>query len=173
MSVPTVTPRTTSRVPHDDIEPCHAVLYYAPQVRKAFLVVGLKGTWRGCFGGRAAALDPAPAAVVSMLFPRFKPSPVARAVPSVWEAALPDAVPAARSAGVDAALRALPGDTVDGPELAEAAPLAAAASAACGAPGCPLGAGMAFLALPQAPNLSPWQAVRALCDYRGDDRSAS
>ncbi|MDX3695857.1 hypothetical protein PV726_37190, partial [Streptomyces europaeiscabiei] len=87
MSVPTVTPRTTSRAPHDVIEPCHVVLYYAPQVRGSFLVVGLKATWRGCFGGRAAALDPVPAAVVTTLFPHFRPSPVARAVPAVWEAA--------------------------------------------------------------------------------------
>ncbi|MFM9699613.1 SCO6745 family protein [Streptomyces europaeiscabiei] len=170
MSVPTVTPRTTARAPHDVIEPRHAVLYHAPHVRESFLVVGLKATWRGCFGGRASALDPAPAAVVTTLFPlpHSKPSPVARAVTSVWEAALPDAVLAARSAGVDAALRALLGDTVDGPELAEDAPLAAAAAAACDAPGCALGAGMAFLALPQASHLALWQAVTALCEHRGD-----
>ncbi|WP_051947658.1 SCO6745 family protein [Streptomyces scabiei] len=68
----------------------------------------------------------------------------------------------------EAALRALLGDTVDGPELAEAAPLAAAAAAACDGPGCALGAGMAFLALPQAPHLALRQAVTALCEYRGD-----
>ncbi|QFQ95101.1 hypothetical protein F9278_01590 [Streptomyces phaeolivaceus] len=173
MSAPTVAPRSTARALHDVIEPYHAVLYYAPQVQEAFADIGLKGMWRGYFGGRAAPLGPAPAAVVTALFHHFKPSLVARAVPSVWEAALPDDILTARLTGVDAALRALLGDTVDGPDIAEAASLAVAAGAACGAPGRPLGAANAALALPEAPHLRLWQAVTTLREYRGDGHVAA
>ncbi|MDX3588220.1 hypothetical protein OG920_02285 [Streptomyces europaeiscabiei] len=173
MSAPTVTPRTTARALHDVIEPYHAVLYYAPQVQEAFSDVGLKGMWRGYFGGRAAPLGPAPAAVVSALFHHFEPGLVARAVPSVWDAALPDDILAARLAGVDAALRALLGDAVDGTDVAEAASLAASAAAACGAPGRPLGAANAVLALPRAPHLALWQAATTLREYRGDGHVAA
>ncbi|MEI5522202.1 hypothetical protein WB401_02925 [Streptomyces brasiliscabiei] len=173
MSAPAVAPRTTARALHDVMEPYHAVLYYAPQVQEAFADIGLKGMWPGYFGSRAAPLGPAPASVVTALFHHFKPALVARAVPSVWEAAPPDDILAARLAGVDAALRALLGRTVDGPDIAEAAFLAASAAAACGAPGRPLGAANAALPLPGPPHLALWQAVTTLREYRGDGHVAA
>lgn len=174
MSAQTVAPRSRVRALHDVLEPYHAVLHYAPQVQEAFGEIGLKGTWRGYFGGRAAPLGPVPAAVVTALFHHFKPSLVARAIPSVWEMALPDDVLTARLVGVDAALRALLGDEVDGPDIAEAASLAAAAAAAVGdAPGRPLGAANAALELPEPPHLALWQAATTLREHRGDGHVAA
>ncbi|WP_200304906.1 SCO6745 family protein [Streptomyces adelaidensis] len=163
----------SSRSESDLLEPYHAVLHYAPQVREAFGDIGLKGGWRCYFAGRAAPLGRVPAAVVTALFHHFKPSLVAQAIPSVWETVTPEEAVAARLAGVDAALRSLLGDAVDGPELAEAASLAATAASACGAPGRPLCAANSALELPAPPHLALWQAATTLREHRGDGHVAA
>lgn len=173
MSAPAVTRRDPARALHDVLEPYHAVQYYAPQVYEAFRGVGLSGTWRGYFGGRAAPLGAVTAPVVAAAFYHFRPSLVAAAVPAVWEAATPEQVLAARLDGVDAALRAVLGDAVDGPELAEAASLATAAAAACSAPGRPLGAANAALVPSSVPHLALWQAATTLREFRGDGHVAA
>lgn len=173
MSAPAMTRWSPARALYNVLEPYHAVQYYAPQVQEAFKAIGLTGTWRGYFGGRAAPLGPVPAPVVTALFHHFKPSLVARAIPAAWAAASPEDVLTARLAGVDGALRALLGDAVDGPEIAEAASLATAAAAACGAPGRPLGAANAALELPAPPHLALWQAATTLREHRGDGHVAA
>ncbi|MDX2528947.1 SCO6745 family protein [Streptomyces europaeiscabiei] len=173
MSAPAVARRDPARVLHDVLEPYHAVLYYAPQVYEAFRGVGLSGTWRGYFGGRAAPLGAVTAPVVTAAFYHFRPSLVAAAVPAVWETAAPEKVLAARLAGVDAALRAVLGDVVDGPELAEAASLATDAAGACTVPGRPLGGANAALEPPTAAHLALWQAATTLREFRGDGHVAA
>ena len=60
-------------------EPLHAVTYFAPEARAAFVGAGLRGFWRGYFAGRAAPLGAVPAAPVTALFYSFAPAMVARA----------------------------------------------------------------------------------------------
>src|SRR3954451_21286151 len=85
-------------------EPLHVVTYFTPEARSAFEAAGLRGFWRGYFGGRAAPLGPVgPAPVVASFF-SFAPPMVARALPDVWQRAEPAAVLRARLDGARAAL---------------------------------------------------------------------
>src|SRR5580700_1020833 len=88
-------------------EPIHAVTYFAPEARTAFAEAGLRGFWRGYFGGRAAPLGPAGAAVVTASFFNFAPAFVARAIPAVWDLITPEDALATRLAGAEAALSTL------------------------------------------------------------------
>src|SRR5262249_2438087 len=45
-------------------EPIHAVTYFAPEARDAYLAAGLRGYWRGYFAGRSAPLGSVDAAPV-------------------------------------------------------------------------------------------------------------
>lgn len=158
-------------------ETYHCVTYFTPQARAATDALGCKGGWMGYFGGRAAPLGAASPELVTAVFYNFHPSRVARALPDAWRIAEPRRFLEARLAGVDAALRDMLGDgTLRGPELAEAAELAAVAAANAPTAGRPLGAANAALqlsgpALP--PHLALWQATTVLRESRGDGHVAA
>src|SRR5689334_18393802 len=84
-------------------EPVHALTYFTPEGRAAYEAVGLRGYWRGYFGGRSAplgAVEPAP--VVGAFF-NFAPRMVERALPDIWRRASPEAALEARTTGAAAA----------------------------------------------------------------------
>src|SRR3954466_1046524 len=87
-------------------EPLHVVTYFTPEARSAFEAVGLRGFWRGYFGGRAAPLGPVGAAPVVAAFFGFARRMVERAVPDVWLRAAPEQALQARMDGAVAALAA-------------------------------------------------------------------
>jgi Helix-turn-helix family len=157
-----------ARHAHTVLDLYHAVTYLAPQAQGAFQALGLTRPWSGYFAGRAAPLGAVGWPLVSALFYHFKPSMVAAELPRAWKIADPEQVLTARSDGADAALRALLGDGVQAPELAEAAELAAVAAGSCTPPARPLGAANAALPLPREPHLALWQALTTLREFRGD-----
>lgn len=160
----------TARSLYQAFEPIHVVTYFAPQAREAYEAAGLRGYWRGYFGGRAAALGRAPATTVTALFGSFAPGMVARAIPSVWELLPPEQVLEARLVGATSALRAL---ELDEGEVAEAGEIARAAVEAAGMDGRALGAAEAAQAWPEDPLGQLWRAATVLRELRGDGHIAA
>jgi hypothetical protein len=149
-------------------EPVHAVTYFAPAARAAFEAVGLRGYWRGYFGGRAAPLGPVGAAPVVASFFSFAPGMVSRALPDVWSRADPATALDARRAGAHAALT----DLLAGADVAEAADLLREAAAEVPTTGRPLAAANAALPWPDDPLDVLWQAATVLREHRGDGHVA-
>ncbi|WP_406151936.1 SCO6745 family protein [Streptomyces sp. NBC_01012] len=157
------------------LEPLHAVFYYAPEVfdEAAALGYATDERWPSYFVWRAAPLGAAGAERVGAVFHSFSPETVGRYVPAGWDVAGPRAVLDARERAVDRAYRALFGDRVDGPELAEAAALARRAAEAADVAGRPLAAANAALPWPDAPHLVLWHAATILREHRGDGHIAA
>jgi hypothetical protein len=157
------------------IEPVHALLYYAPELTEEAATLGLATDerWPGYFALRSAPLGAAGPELVTATYYSFSPRMVAEYVPAVWSVADPAKVLDARLSGMDQALRALLGDRVDSPELAEAAALARRAAEAADLAGRPLAAANADLPWPDAPHLALWQAATVLREHRGDGHVAA
>jgi hypothetical protein len=154
-------------------EPIHAVLFFAPETRAATDGLGLKGGWMSYFGCRAAPLGAVSAAVVTSIFYGFHPHRVERAIPDAWASADPGQLLDARLSAMDAALRRLLGEAIDGPDVRRAASLATAAVDSADFSGRPLGAANAALGDPSAPHLQLWQALGAMREHRGDGHVTS
>jgi hypothetical protein len=151
------------------MEPYHAVVYFAPDVKSAFEELGLPGFWRGYFASRAAPMGSVPAEVVIATFYNFHPDMVRWAMSETWSRAAPAAVTAARVRLADRTLRAwLGGEAIASPDLAEAAGLARRAAADASALGRPLFAGYTALEWPAEPHLVLWHAATLLREHRGD-----
>jgi hypothetical protein len=153
------------------LEPCHAVVYFAPEGKDAYREVGLKGGWMGYFGSRGAAFGPVPAEVVIATFYNFAPPLVRRAIPDAWRLADTGDILAARLQVADAALNRLLGDMATAPEVEEAAELARAAAevaVAADLTGRPVFAAHAALPWPTPPHLVLWHAATLLREHRGD-----
>ncbi|WP_329125233.1 SCO6745 family protein [Streptomyces sp. NBC_01465] len=156
------------------LEPLHAVLYFAPEAFEESDRLGIKsGRWPSYFAWRAAPLGPVGSEQVASAFYSFSPETVAEHVPSVWDAADPETVLTARRRAVDRTYRALLGDRIDSPELAEAAALARRAAEAAVHAGRPLAAANAAQPWPDAPHLVLWQAATILREHRGDGHLAA
>ncbi|SNX61748.1 hypothetical protein SAMN06272735_3495 [Streptomyces sp. TLI_55] len=157
------------------LEPLHAVLYYAPEVFEEAAALGFdtKERWPSYFPFRAAPLGAVDAGRVASAFYSFSPRMVAEHVDAAWGIAPPEAVLAARLRGIDRAYRAIFGDRVDSPELAEAAALARRAAEAANTAGRPLAAANGALEWPDAPHLQLWQAATILREHRGDGHLAA
>ncbi|MFI6401362.1 hypothetical protein [Streptomyces sp. NPDC050548] len=157
------------------LEPLHAVLYYAPEVFEEAAALGYdtEERWPSYFPLRAAPLGPAGAERVTSAFYSFSPRMVAEHIDPAWRIASPDAVLKARLRGMDRAYRAIFGDRVDSPELAEAAALARRAAEAVTTAGRPLAAANAELPWPEEPHLQLWRAATILREHRGDGHLAA
>ncbi len=153
-------------------EPIHAVLFFAPETRAATDALGLKGGWMSYFGCRSAPLGTVSAAVVTSIFYGFHPRMVERAIPAAWMYAEPQQLIDARLSAMDAALRRLLGDAIEGSEVRRAASLATSAVDSADFSGRPLGAANAALAVPGEPHLQLWQALGAMREHRGDGHVA-
>jgi len=156
-------------------EPIHAVVYFAPDAREAFVAAGLRGFWRGYFAGRAAPLGPVGAPPVQAAFFSFAPSMVTRAMPEVWTHATPEAALRARADGAVAALGTLfaaagVGGTA---EVTEAADLLEQAVAALEPAGRVLGAANQAVPSYEQPLARLWQAATTLREHRGDGHIAA
>jgi hypothetical protein len=163
------TVRRCSRV----LEPLHSLIYFAPEHDERFAALGLK-PGRMCYlASRAAPMGPVGPEVVTATFYNFNPDLVARHIPAAWQRAAPADILRTRLAVADAVLRRFLGDAVDSAELAEAAELAATATAGAGTPGRPLYAGHRELDWPTEPHLRLWHAVTLLREYRGDGHLAA
>lgn len=150
------------------LEPLHAVVYFAPDVRAAGKAIGLKGYWDTYFAFRAAPLGPVGAAAVTGLFAGFEPGMVGRALPSAWSRASAEACLEARSAVSAGALRAA---GVSGDVCATAVSLLSALDLE--PTGRPLGAANAALPLPGDPVAALWQLATTVREHRGDGHVAA
>ena len=131
------------------MEPYHACVYFVPEAPEAYAAAGLKGGWMGYFASRSGAMGAVSAEVVIATFFGFAPPMVRRALPDAWALAAPEDVVRARYAAIDAGLRRILGDLVDGPAVREAAELACAALDGVSPAGRPLGAAWLALDVPE------------------------
>jgi hypothetical protein len=150
------------------LEPLHAVVYFAPQVRAAGKAAGLRGFWDTYFAFRAAPLGAVDAGGVVASFAGFEPSMVGRALPSAWSRASVDLCLATRSVVCAAVLREV-GVSVD----ACAAAVDALAPVVLEPTGRPLGTANAALPLPGDPVAALWQVATTLREHRGDGHVAA
>jgi hypothetical protein len=155
-------------------EPLHSMIFFVPEAQERYDALGVPAT-AGYFASRGGVFGAVGAGPVIATFYNFNPRIVARALPAVWEHVTPEAVLAARIDAADAALTRGLGETIESPELAEAAVLArrAAESATAYAAGRPLFAATAAQPWPDAPHLVLWHAQGVLREFRGDAHVAA
>jgi hypothetical protein len=162
----------TSRDMHE-LEPLHAMIYFAPEAQEEFAAFGLDNTASGYFPARAAALGPVPWQVVQATFFNFAPFAVEFGMTGAWDRVTPADLIAARYRGADRALRRLCGDLCDDPGLKEAVDLYRAATTDLPREGRPLYAGNAALAWPSEPHLAVWHGQTLAREFRGDGHIAA
>lgn len=157
------------------IEAVHALFWYSPDVfaEAAELGYEVDTRWPSYFAWRAAPLGAAGPERVASAFYSFSPRMVAEHVPAVWTVAPPERVLRARVRAVDRMYRALLGDAIGSPDLAEAASLARAAAEEAGTAGRPIAAANADLPWPDEPHLALWHAIGILREQRGDGHVAA
>ncbi len=164
------------------IEPIHAVLYFAPELREAAARSGLAEHGSTYFACRAAPLGRASAGLVTATFYGFSPTRVARSVPSMWELIEPAAALELRAEAAAAALARLLGPLRSEPATARAAELAVRAVEAAELAGRPLAAANAEVAREVAREVGAevgaddvrlWQALTTLREHRGDGHLAA
>jgi hypothetical protein len=152
------------------LEPIHAVFWYAPEVFEEAAALGyaVATRWPSYFAWRLAPLGAAGPRLAASACYSFSPDMVAEHVAGAWTVASPQQVLAARERAVDRMCRALLGDWIGSPELVEAAALAREAALAAGTAGRTLAAATADLPWPAEPHLVLWHAISLLREHRGD-----
>jgi hypothetical protein len=152
------------------LEPVHAVFWYAPEVFEEAAALGYEVAtrWPSYFAWRLAPLSAAGPRLATSACYSFSPGMVAGHVPAAWAVASPQQILAARMQAVDRMYRALVGDLIGSPALAEAADLARDAALAAGTAGRTLAAATADLPWPGEPHQVLWQAISLLREHRGD-----
>ena len=156
------------------LEPLHAMTYFAKESQVAMDSVGMKGFWMGYFAGRAAAMGPVGANLVTATFFNFHPSRVERAVPDCWNITSPGAILRARNDGMVNTLQAAVG--IDLQDLKSLAPLASTMAQAATADlgGRPLFAAHAAVPWPEeGPAMQAWWAATLIREHRGDGHIAA
>ncbi|HKI41350.1 MAG: hypothetical protein P4L48_12320 [Mycobacterium sp.] len=152
-------------------EPVHGVTYFAPEVRTALDGLGYRGFWMGYFAARSAPLGTVPQEVVTAIFYNFAPERVAKALPTAWQIAGPEAALRARQDSAVAALRRCGLDTDE--NVTVAAELAAKAARHAPLDGRPLFAANCALPWPDDPLAALWHAATLLREQRGDAHVAA
>ena len=157
------------------LEPVHAVFWYAPEVfeEAAGLGYDVATRWPSYFAWRLAPLGAAGLRLAASACYSFSPDMVAEHVPAAWAVASPQQVLAARERAVDRMYKALLGEQIGSPGLAEAAELAREAALAAGTAGRALAAANADLPWPGEPHLVLWHAINLLREHRGDGHIAA
>lgn len=157
------------------LEPVHALVYYAPEVVDEFARLGYATAtrWPAYFPLRSAPLTAPGPQRVAAAFYSFSPRMVAEHIRPAWDIADTGQVLAARMRGVDRMFRTLMDDRLGTPEFAELAGLVRRVANAAGTAGRPLAAGNADLPWPDEPHLVLWQATTIIREHRGDGHVAA
>ncbi len=160
---------------HRAVEPLHSQIYFAPELEERLTGLGLKAGRMAYFAGRAAAMGPVGAGVVTATFYNFSPSLVAHMIPRAWTIASPEQVLAVRLDAARASLTRLLGgpDAVAVPEVAELAVLLREACTVLTPEGRAHYAGHADLPWPDEPLLDLWHGATLLREHRGDGHVAA
>jgi hypothetical protein len=166
---------TAARRIWHQLEPIHAVFYYAPEVFAEAAALGYDVTtrWPSYFAWRLAPLGATGPQAAAAACYSFSPQVVAEHVPAAWEVASPQQILAARVDAVDSMYRTILGDQIGSAGLAQAAWLARDAALAADTAGRPLAAATADLPWPDEPHLVLWHAITLLREHRGDGHIAA
>jgi hypothetical protein len=152
------------------IEPLHAVTYFAPECRDAAKAAGLASFWMGYFAARSAPLGAVGPAVVEAIFFNFHPAMVARSIPDAWSLVEPADVLGMRTAAAAEALK------VRIPSIEEVAtsagPILDLVVAEANGSGRALFSANRQLGRPIDPVERLWQACTSLREHRGDGHVA-
>ena len=140
--------------------------YFAPEARAALDGLGYRGFWMGYFAARSAPLGAVPRDVVAAIFYNFARERVAKALPTAWEIAGPEAALRARQESAIAALRRY--GIGEDENVAVAAELAGRAARQAPLDGRPLFAANLALPWPEDPLAALWHATTLLREQRGD-----
>ncbi len=140
--------------------------YFAPEAREALNELGYRGFWMGYFAARSAPLGTVAPEVVTAIFYNFAPERVAKALPTAWRIAGPEAALCARQDSAVAALRRYGLDADE--NVTVAAELAAKAARNAPLDGRPLFAANRALPWPDEPLAVLWHAATLLREQRGD-----
>jgi hypothetical protein len=155
---------------YDRFEPVHAVTYFAPEARAALDGLGYKGFWMGYFAARSAPLGMATPELVTAIFHNFAPQRVAKALPTAWQIAGPEAALRARQDSAVEALRRY--GLKEDENVSAAAELAGKAARLAAVDGRPLFAANLALPWPDNPLAALWHATTLLREQRGDGHVA-
>lgn len=166
-------PERAGRRCYSVLNPYHSAHYFSPDLGRELAAVGVEDAGAAYFAVRAAPMGEVGPGAVTATFFNFRYELVAEHVPTVWEAAPPSVVLAARERAVDTTLRRLLGEgLIASKEVAEAAELALRATEACARTARPLYAAHADLPVPERPHLALWHATTLLREHRGDGHLA-
>jgi hypothetical protein len=157
------------------LEPIHAVFWYAPEVTAEAAALGydVMTRWPSYFAWRLAPLGAAGPRQGAAACYSFSPDMVARHVPAAWAIASPQRVLEAQERAVDRMYKTLLGDRIGSAELAEAADLTREAAQAADTAGRPMASAVADLPWPGEPHLVLWRAITVLREHRGDGHIAA
>ncbi|MET9319725.1 hypothetical protein ABZX75_05935 [Streptomyces sp. NPDC003038] len=170
----TLPPLAARRCWHAAINPLHATIYFSPDLAKELAALGVTDPVAVNLASRAAAMGAVGSGTVTATFYNYRQDLVARHLPAVWDSATPEQVLAARLRAADTTLRRLLGaETIESPELAEAAGLAMRAAEGCTRHARTLYAAHADLPVPEEPHLLLWHATTLLREHRGDGHLAA
>ncbi|MFJ3202166.1 hypothetical protein [Streptomyces sp. NPDC086989] len=159
---------------HAAINPLHATIYFSPDLGKEFAALGVTERPAVNLASRSAAMGAVGAGTVTATFYNYRHDFVARHLPAVWATITPQQALDARLRAADSTLRRLLGaETIESPELAEAADLALRATEGCTRHARTLYAAHADLPVPEEPHLRLWHATTLLREHRGDGHLAA
>ncbi|MER7461433.1 hypothetical protein [Streptomyces sp. NPDC097981] len=169
-----IPPRAARTCWHAAINPLHATIYFSPDLGKEFAALGVTERPAVNLASRSAAMGAVGAGTVTATFYNYRHDFVARHLPAVWDTITPEQALDARLRAADSTLRRLLGaETVESPELAEAADLALRATEGCTRHARTLYAAHADLPVPEEPHLRLWHATTLLREHRGDGHLAA
>jgi Helix-turn-helix family len=156
-----------SRKAWGDLEVLHVVGYFAPEVSREYVDLGLHESL-SYFAARSAAFGEAGPGLTVATFYVFAPWLVGAALPEAWRTTTPAAVVEARRRGMTTALRGLLGE----PDVAEALGIAREVCDGLTPQGRPLYAAHAGLDWPEDDLLALWHAATLVREHRGDGHVA-
>ncbi|WP_326701067.1 hypothetical protein OG909_29470 [Streptomyces sp. NBC_01754] len=169
-----ILPPRAGRRCHNALNPLHSCVYFSPDLGEEFGELGLDDPDAVYFAARGAALGAVGPGTVTAAFYNFDHARVARHLPAVWSVVTPAAALGARLRAADSTLRRVLGEeTLNSPEMAEAARLALRATEGCTRPAKPLYSAHADLPVPGEPHLAYWHAATLLREHRGDAHLAA
>ncbi|MBB1246193.1 hypothetical protein GL263_21935 [Streptomyces durbertensis] len=158
---------------HGAVNPLHSLVYFSPELAEEFGSAGVTDRSSVYLAARAAPLGAVGPGTVTATFYSFSHRMIAERLPAVWRQIPPEQALESRLRAADRALRRLLGEqTVESPELAEAAELALRAAEGCERGARPLYAANADLPVPDEPHLALWHAATMLREHRGDGHLA-
>lgn len=163
------TPATLARAMHGVIEPCHAILYFAPEAVHAWEGLGLEPRGQGYVAGRAAPLGAIGPQTAAAVFYNFNPAMFDAALPAAWDLATPQAVLGARAQAIEGLYQRIKAPTE---HLDAATDLARRAADAATTEGRPLAAANKGVEPPGLPFADLWQALTVVREHRGDGHVA-